>query len=405
MIEDRSFSSRALKGVLAVSVVALTVQAATGQTDTRMDATLKKSAEAAEQKGLEWLASLQKDDGGWSDENYPSLTAFPMWAFARSGDSKWNAVVAKAVDCIIKYQADSGLHAGAIYRVVLEKKGGGLPNYNTAVCIAALADVESPKATAAILAGREFLVRSQYLGQNDPLHYGGMGYDPPTKRSYTDLSNSYLAYEAMRRTAHFEDLRADGRRVTLDWKAALAYIQHCHNDPEFNDLSWASGDLSEVGGFAYRPDEFRPTSGSFEKEGVVKFRSMPGMTYAGLLSYIHAGVGRSDPRVKATVEWITRHWQLEKGNRNPEMAGKPEELEGLYYMYNVLAKGMAASGRDELKLTDGNVINWRDELVNKLVGLQRKDGTWINENSRYWEGNEVLVTAYTVLALQTVLGR
>ena len=63
-------------------------------------------------------------------------------------------------------------------------------------------------------------------------------------------------------------------------------------------------------------------------------RSYASMTYAGLKSMIHAGVGPDDPRVKAAVEWLRKHYSLDE---NPGM-GKS----GLYYYYHTFAKALDA---------------------------------------------------------------
>ena len=369
-----------------------------------VDPDLEKRAEAALAKAADWLAAQQREDGSWSDARFPALTGLPVWGLTRFDGAPYRAAVERGVANILSHQADTGTHRGAIYQPVSGRKGGGLPNYNTAICIAALAEVDDPDVIPAILKGRTFLSRTQHLGSDaESLFHGGMGYDRPTGRPYADLSNSALAYEAMARTARFEEYRDDTTRVQLNWEAAVKFVQRCQNDPRYNSLPWTSSRPSEQGGFAYRPDEYRENSGAFEEDGVLKFRSMPGMTYAGLLSYIYAGVERDDPRVQAAVKWIQRSWQLEKGNRNPEAAGTPIEKEGLYYLYNILAKGLRAYGRDRLQMEDGRTINWRNELIRKLLSLQDPAGRWVNSNGRYWEADPVLVTSYAMLALQNAL--
>jgi squalene-hopene/tetraprenyl-beta-curcumene cyclase len=42
---------------------------------------------------------------------------------------------------------------------------------------------------------------------------------------------------------------------------------------------------------------------------------------------------------------------------------------------------------------------WRDELVAELARRQQADGSWMNENNRWLEGDANLVTAYALLAL------
>jgi len=136
---------------------------------------------------------------------------------------------------------------------------------------------------------------------------------------------------------------------------------------------------------------------------------MPGMTYAGLLSYIYADVDRDDPRVQATINWAVNHWSLDTATRDPAKKGSDAAKEGLYYMLNVMSKGLAAYGQDVFKPRASESFNWRIEMIEKLVSMQKiaedGDGYWVNEVSRYWEGDKVLATAYSLIALQIALGK
>ncbi|NKB25891.1 MAG: hypothetical protein GKR87_16275 [Kiritimatiellae bacterium] len=228
-----------------------------------------------------------------------------------------------------------------------------------------------------------------------------MGYDASTKGAYTDLSDSYIAFEAMRMTENVEDLRKQGdRHANLDWEAAVEFIERCHNHPDFNDQPWVTDDNDHKGGFAYHPGNTR--AGTFQdKEGVVRFRSFGSMSYAGLLSYIYAKIDRHDPRVQSTFKWATEHWTLDE---NPGTG-----QEGLFYYYNVLAKGLAAFGKDQIWSKGEKPFNWRVEILKKLLSMQKIDpktgtGYWINETGRYWESNPVLVTSYALLAMQYAMG-
>ena len=40
------------------------------------------------------------------------------------------------------------------------------------------------------------------------------------------------------------------------------------------------------------------------------------------------------------------------------------------------------------------------ELSAKIVSLQRADGSWANENNRFWESDPVLCTSFALLALE-----
>jgi squalene-hopene/tetraprenyl-beta-curcumene cyclase len=64
-----------------------------------------------------------------------------------------------------------------------------------------------------------------------------------------------------------------------------------------------------------------------------------------------------------------------------------------------MAKALNACGMDALELKDGRQIAWRRELALRLMNLQNADGSWVNEENRWWEKDPHLVSAYAVLAL------
>jgi squalene-hopene/tetraprenyl-beta-curcumene cyclase len=355
---------------------------------------LTREARAAVERSVAWLKANQQEGGHWSNPDFPALTALPVWALAKNGVID-DPAIQRATDYLVSTFNENG----SFCREPSEKrKGGGLCNYNTALTIVALHATGNPDFISKIQQGRTFLAGIQHFG--DDIYHGGMGYDAETGRAYADLSNSTLAFEAMRLTENVEDLRTEtGTRADLDWAAAAAFIERVQNRPESNDQDWASDDPAEYGGFAYRPDA--SMAGAVTNEaGEVRLRSYGSMTYAGLLSFIYADVDKSDPRVQSAYEWATKHWTLEE---NPGMGAQ-----GLYYYYHTLAKAMAAMDVGIVTLTEsGEAINWRTELIKTLVGRQKiaPDGTgfWVNEENRWWEADPTLVTAYTLLALAMAL--
>jgi squalene-hopene/tetraprenyl-beta-curcumene cyclase len=115
------------------------------------------------------------------------------------------------------------------------------------------------------------------------------------------------------------------------------------------------------------------------------------MTYAGLKSMIYAGVSAADPRVTAAIKWIRLHYDLQS---NPGMGEA-----GLYYYYHTFAKALAAIGQDTFVDAEGHKHDWRAELRAALAARQQPDGSWVNENDRWLEGDPNLVTGYALLAL------
>jgi squalene-hopene/tetraprenyl-beta-curcumene cyclase len=349
---------------------------------------LEAEARTAMARGAQWLAAQQQAGGYWAMPDSPALTGLAMWALQETDPNTHRAAIDRAMVFILTSVQEDG----SIWRQPsVQRRGGGLANYNTAVCMTALHALGRPELVPVVQNARTFLAKMQYLGSD--VYRGGMGYDAETDRAYADLSNSYMAFEAMRLTQDVEDLRAAGDpRADLDWGAAREFLAQIQNLASVNTNYWVSESDADRGGFAYSPGSGASTT---NEEGRVTLRSYGSMTYAGLLSLIYADVDEQDVRVQSAKDWAARHWSLDE---NPGMG-----QEGLYYFFNVLAKSLRAMGDDTLERPDGSTLTWREEVVRKLLDLQKPDGFWVNENNRWWEADPNLVTAYTLLALAAAL--
>jgi squalene-hopene/tetraprenyl-beta-curcumene cyclase len=104
---------------------------------------------------------------------------------------------------------------------------------------------------------------------------------------------------------------------------------------------------------------------------------------------------REDPRIASVMSWLQKNYTLEE---NPGM-----EAQGLFYYYHMMAKALAITGTKTLVTPDGKKIDWKEELALKVMSVQQPDGSWTNQGSNRWmEDNPVLVTAYSLLALEHV---
>jgi squalene-hopene/tetraprenyl-beta-curcumene cyclase len=208
--------------------------------------------------------------------------------------------------------------------------------------------------------------------------YGGAGYGG--KNSRPDLSNTTFFMEALRETG----LPADDPAL----QKALVFVSRCQNlKSEFNDQAWA--DKVNDGGFIYTAANGGSSFAGQEANGGL--RSYAGMTYAGLKSMIYAGLTPDDPRVKAALGYIEKHYTLDE---NPGMGQA-----GLYYYYHTFAKALALLDRPSLTDAAGQKHDWRSELTAALAKRQNRDGSWVNPADRFLEGDPNLVTAYGLLAL------
>ncbi len=349
-------------------------------------------------QGNAYLKSRQSADGVWADPGYPALTALAVTAAMRAPDQAGKPVpeyLKKSYEFILKSQKEDG----AIFN-------RGLSAYNTSVCMLALLAANDTAYDKPLLKARAFLVRQQeYFAPDSPYH-GGIGYGGADAPPIADLSNTTLALEALYYSKKLAQDGKYGEQPELNWQAAADFVSRCQKDPA------TTPDPSLAGGFMYRPagaekhlpegKSLGPTKtvvrgGRGGKDGGKGMEeeyplSYGSMTYAGMQSLIYADMKKDDPRVQAAMIWLANNYSVDE---NPGVG-----IQGLYYYYQAMAKALSAAGVDLLKLKDGKEVDWRDSLAVKLVSLQKGDGSWVNTNNRWWEADPVLVTAYTVLALE-----
>lgn len=368
------------------TLILTTLLATLGVASAQEHLSLRLEIERAIETGNRYLLSQQKEDGSWGDANTPAFTALALTAAAatpnRESGQPLPPKIEKGYEWLLKKQKQDG----GIY-------GKGLASYNTSAAIMALLARGRGADEEALLRARRFMVNQQtdwdQRGETDNTMDGGVGYGG--SYAHSDLSNTYLALEAL---YHSQAIARDselGKQPELDWEAALTFISRCQNLEDTNDQEWASNDPDNKGGFVYFPGDSKAGEQELEN-GRTALRSYGSMSYAGLLSLIYADVEKDDPRVQAVLAWLGENYTLEE---NPGLG-----QQGLYYYYQVLAKALSAANLRELVLEDGTTIDWRRELGTKLVSTQREDGSWVNENSRWWENDPVLVTAYVVLTLE-----
>ena len=342
-----------------------------------INADLAQQTRAAIEKGVTWLKGQQKENGTWSEENMPALTALPLWAVTVSGVPGTEPLQEKAIGNLLgKQQPDGGIY------VTQERQGAGLGNYNTSICVTALHATGRKDLMPAVLKARTYIASSQY---SDGAHAGGFGYDKESQRVYSDLNNTFFAIDAMRRTQGAEDTRpASERRADVNWDAAIKYVER---------LQSQEGDTK--GGFAYNAGDPRAGTNT-NPDGKVTLRAYGSMTYAGVLSLLHAKLDKGDPRVRGAFEYASRFWTVDE---NP---GQGQQ--GLFFYYNVMSRALTAAGADALPKKDTGDIHWREEMIKKVLSLQKPDGSWANDNNRWWENDPVLATSYALLALEFASG-
>lgn len=375
--------------IIALSLIAIGTLATYGQDGPPNPyLSIQQEMRLAISRGNSWLAEQQKQEGYWDDKELPALTALALTAGVRDPavnlDEPLPEHLKKGFDWLLKQQKEDG----GIYN-------RGLATYNTATAVTALTKASRDAYEPAIVRGRKYLISQQWdigeAGITDNQNDGGIGYG--SKNDHTDLSNTYLAIEALALSKKVIEDGKFGEQPELDWEAAITFLSRCQNLTETNDRDDASDDPNNKGGFIYTPGSSKAGTEELE-DGRVALRSYGSISYAGLLSLIYAKLEPDDPRVVAVKEWLGKHYTLDE---NPGMGA-----EGLYYYYQAMSKALAAAGIDKLPLENGKTADWRMDLAGKLLSTQRENGSWVNDNGRWMESNAVLVTAYTVMALEQI---
>jgi len=365
--------------VLLCSLLPVEVLFAHNQNE-RIDLSLAMEIDHSIKLGLRWLIDQQEDNGSW--QNYPAITALVLSSFlgAHPSITTREPVVADGFGFLIScIKPDGGIYIDH------------MPTYNTAISLTAFKDAGDPQFHDIIINAEKFLMGMQYSEETgstpDSLNYGGMGYG---EKDRPDLSNLQWAIEAIAmddflflhpETQFSDDEIERMQRKKLFYDRALEFLAKVQNLQNVNAQSYSLND----GGFMYEP-------GASKAGGT---RSYGSMTYAGLKSMIYAKLDKDDVRVKAAFEWISNHFTVET---TPFM-----QDQGLYYYYQTMAKALNAYGEDIITDSLQQTYIWRYELANQLLKTQHTEGYWINENGRWWENNPVLVTAYSLLALQQIV--
>lgn len=321
------------------------------------------------------LAQGERETGAVSKQGGTGVTSLCISAVL---SHRPRAVEHPAVEKMLEFLTSNIRDDGGIYSV-----GSLHRNYETCLAITALSQANREGRYDEILQRAESFVKGLQWDQGEGIEssdpqYGGAGYGSHKR---PDLSNTAFLIDAL------HELGRGGEDEAI--QRALLFVSRTQNlESAANDTPFAA--KVNDGGFYYTPAAGGESQAGKNPDGGL--RSYGSMTYAGLKSMIYAGVDAEDPRVRAALEFIRRHYSVEE---NPGMGAA-----GLYYYYQTFAKALDAAGIEELVDADGTSHAWRRELVEQLAKTQLEDGSWVNtENPRWMEGDRALVTGYALLAL------
>jgi len=325
------------------------------------------------EKAIAFLRTAQSEDGSFSSQAGPGITGLVATGLLAVGLPVDDPMVRKSLDYILaSKRADGGLYA----------EGSRHANYETSLAIMALSRANADgRYDALIQNGQKFVKTAQWdegegLSEKDPA-FGGAGYG---SKSRPDLSNTSFFIEALRSTGAPEDDPAIQR--------ALAFVNRCQNlESPANDTPFAP--KINDGGFYYTPaNGGESMAGKDDATGGL--RSYASMTYAGLKSMLYAGVEKDDYRIKAAKSFLAKNYSV---NSNPGMGGA-----GLYYYLHTMSKTLSLL-KDPIFVSEKGEHDWKQDILTQLRQTQRQNGSWINPEARWMEGDPNLVTGYVLMTL------
>ena len=333
-------------------------------------------------KAIAYLKSSQNADGSWgAPPRNRGVTGIVVTGMLETGKvTPDDPAVAKALKFIESLINPKAGHIAGTDAVVQ------LQNYVTSVNVMALHAANRPEKYKTVIGdAARFLKKLQWDEEEgkkaEDDFFGGAGYD---SKSRPDLSNTHFFLDALK------DAGVSSEDPAV--KKALLFVSRCQNlKSEFNDRPWA-GKIND-GSFIYSAAGGGQTKTSDDPNAPLT--GYGSMTYAGIKSMIYCGVGKDDPRYKKALEWIGKNYTMDANS------GMPKELatRGLYYYYHTMSKTLAVMGVDEFVDADGKKHDWRADLIGALAKRQKPDGSWLNENDRWMEGDPNLVTGYCLMAL------
>ncbi|WP_397570156.1 prenyltransferase/squalene oxidase repeat-containing protein [Schlesneria sp. T3-172] len=328
-------------------------------------------------RGANFLKTSQAADGSWTSPESPGISGLVTYALLESGVPADDPVLVKGLKHLQSFvQPNGGIYSPKTHH----------GNYETAISLLAFNAANKSGEFTDLIKGAEKYLRNLQWDETEQtpssdVKFGGAGYGRTNDRP--DLSNTTFFLDALKATG----ATADDPAV----KNALVFLSRCQNlESEHNTTPFSS--KVNDGGFYYTPAAGgNSQAGNHENGGL---RSYGSMTYAGLKSMVFAGLTPDDKRVKAAREWISRHYTVED---NPGLG-----QQGLYYYFQVFAKTLSTLNLDYLVDDNGVKHDWRKELGDHLVSLQRENGSWLNKNDRWYEGDPNLTTAYVLIALKHI---
>ena len=281
-------------------------------------------------------------------------------------------MVRKGLDYLTGFVRDDG----GIYA-----EGSRIKNYETCVVLMAFAEANDDHRYDKIIKGADAYIRGLQAeglkGGPASVGYGGVGYGGSTR---PDLSNTAFLIDALKAAGAGPDDKAI--------QDALIFVSRCQNlESEHNTTEFAAKDPD--GGFYYTPMAGKGPDAGKNGQGRA----------AQLWLHDLFGTEEHDLRRRRPGR-RAREGGRRLGARSITTwrANPGKGTAGLFYYYITFAKALDALGNANSKRPTANRM-LGTTICCPMAGQQEKDGSWVNANNQWLEGDANLTTGFALLAL------
>lgn len=351
---------------------------------------MSEEAKRSLSRGIDWLVAQQAADGGWHSQTYGQLKDGAAITTLILDALGYLAPIEQQKHLVAIKKAFAFLDSGLSKRGTIASPDGSLdfPTYAAALYLTAMRrlGLSISGDTRRQLLG--YLLEAQVIEARgfaaDSPSYGGWDFlgkgDAHAITTGTNISVTRYVLEAL---AQEPGVAGQASGIPKAMKLGKSYVIRCQR-PD--------------GGFVFTCEPMSLNNkAAFADKELTEPRPYGTATCDGILALVACGAQPGEEHLQKAIDWLVKRPSLELV---PGFEGLPPEAgwqRGLrYYYYVGLARVLPLVPASE-------IAPRRDSLVKHIVGMQAKDGSWVNESDRMRENDPLIATALAVIALASCL--
>ena len=340
-------------------------------------------------QGLAFLVKAQAKDGGWHSQTYGQL----------KGGAALTTLV---LDSLSHAPAEWRKKQAETFTRGYEFLTAGFAKRGTIACPDGSLDHPTYGAALWLLSRRRLQLDGEERNRQDLLAYL-LGAQCAEERGFEKESPSYGGWDLLGLgDAHGV---TTGTNVSVTCLVLEALAQELRLDPKGKQSREIQGAIARAatwthlcqqkdGGFCFTPEPMSLNNkAEFKDRARNEPRSYGTATCDGIRALLACGIKADDQAVTKAAAWLAAHPSLELV---PGFEGLPPELgwqRGLrFYYYASLAKVLPVLPASDIALR-------RTALLEMLLKLPRRDGSYLNESDRMRENDPLIATGLGVVAL------